>query len=157
MIGGVILLIFAWLFFPWNAQVTALAVLRAYGETIFYATTPAVIKAVHARAGLSVRQGDVLYELTSPKLENEARKLTADLAADDWRINFLRVNRETAAEAPLAERERAEIAKRLTEVKRQLAALTVTSPFDGVIWKPNRILHLGNGCAPAKNLRLLRQ
>ena len=92
MIGGVILLIFAWLFFPWNAQVTALAVLRDYGETIFYATTPAVIKAVHARAGLSVRQGDVLYELTSPKLENEARKLTADLAAADWRISFLRLN-----------------------------------------------------------------
>ena len=71
---------------------TALAVLRAYGETIFYATTPAVIKAVHARAGLSVRQGDVLYELTSPKLENEARKLTADLAAADWRISLLRLN-----------------------------------------------------------------
>lgn len=152
MIGGVILLIFAWLFFPWNAQVTALAVLRAYGETIFYATTPAVIKAVHARAGLSVRQGDVLYELTSPKLENEARKLTADLAAADWRINFLRVNRETAAEAPLAERERAEIAKRLTEVKRQLAALTVTSPFDGVILETEPVLAPGEWVRASEKL-----
>ena len=52
-----------------------------------------------ARGFRSVR--GMCYELTSPKLENEARKLTADLAAADWRINFLRVNRETAAEAPL--------------------------------------------------------
>ena len=59
---------------------------------------------MHARAGLSVRQGDVLYELTSPKLENEARKLTADLAAADWRINYLRVKRETAAVVFLAVR-----------------------------------------------------
>ena len=119
------------LFWPWQTEVSAPAVIRPAEAASIYAPESAVIKRIGAQNGAGVRKGDLLYELDSPETRRELEKLRADKALLDWRISFLRLSRDMSAEVPVAVREKGMLERRIREMAEKLASLQVRAPFDG--------------------------
>ena len=121
------------LFWPWSGHVETPAILKFAEEQTLYVPTGARIRTIHARLGQALKKGDVIYELESPQLTQEREKLKAALDLAQWRMHFLRMNRETAADVPVADKERSALVRRLSDVERELQALTLTAASDGIL------------------------
>lgn len=131
------------LFWPWQTDVTAPAVIRPAQAASLYAPQASQVKRVLAQNGAEVKKGDLLFELASPETAHALEKLRDDKALLDWRISFLRLNRERRAEVPVAEREKRMLERRIREYEDKAAALTVRAPFDGIFSDSLEKLHVG--------------
>ena len=131
------------LFFPWSHEVSAPAILRFANESSLYVTEPAQITKILVSRGSFVKKGEPIFTLVSPALNHEQDSLRSQLALLDWRISYLRVSRDSAQEVPVATREREALVVRLRELNDRVDALTIRSPFDGVVVEVNPDLRVG--------------
>ena len=129
------------LFFPWSHEVSAPAILRFANESSLYVTEPAQITKILVSRGSFVKKGEPIFTLVSPALNHEQESLRSQLALLDWRISYLRVSRDSAQEVPVATREREALVVRLRELNDRVDALTIRSPFDGVVVEVNLTLN----------------
>ena len=96
-----------------------------------YTPAAAQVEAIEAAQGDAVKKGQVLFRLRSPELAHELEKLESDRASLRWRAEYMRMNREGAADVPAALRELSALERRIAELKKRTALLEVRSPVDG--------------------------
>lgn len=131
------------LFFPWVGKVSAPGILIPENRTVLYPVRPAMINEIHIVDRDIVRQGDILFKLTDPALEEQIKltekkksliklKLDRRAASAVDRANLLILNQE------LAEQETT-----LAGLNEQLAQLEVRAPFNGRVVNLNETVQVG--------------
>lgn len=123
--------ILAVFFMPWRSEVAAPAVVKPAAAVTLYTPAAAQVEAIEAAQGDAVKKGQVLFRLRSPELAHELEKLESDRASLRWRAEYMRMNREGAADVPAALRELSALERRIAELKKRTALLEVRSPVDG--------------------------
>lgn len=116
---------------PWRSEVAAPAVVKPAAAVTLYTPAAAQVEAIEAAQGDAVKKGQVLFRLRSPELTHELEKLESDRASLRWRAEYMRMNREGAADVPAALRELSALERRIAELKKRTALLEVRSPVDG--------------------------
>ena len=109
--------ILAVFFMPWRSEVAAPAVVKPAAAVTLYTPAAAQVEAIEAAQGDAVKKGQVLFRLRSPQLAHELEKLESDRASLRWRAEYMRMNREGAADVPAALRELSALERRIAELK----------------------------------------
>ena len=131
------------LFVPWNNNVTAPALLQSERQVRLLSPIAAQVVEIHAAYGQTVGEGEPLFRLRSPELHQEIAMLRRRIVALQWELSFHFIRRETAAEVPVALRERQAARKRLAMLKAQEKQLVIRAPLGGVVVDMPRSLAQG--------------
>ncbi len=118
---------------PWHGEVSAPALLQAGQHVRLVAPVGAQLVAMPVAVGDTVARGASLFLLRSPELEQEISRLRSRLELLQWRISFLFMRRETAADVPVAQQERQAAMRRLALLERQQLQMRVVAPFAGSV------------------------
>ena len=143
MTAGGLALLFLLFLIPWNTSVTAPAISRAGTETHFYTPAAARVTDVKMKPGAPVKAGEVLAVLESPELARQLARLKTEEATLAWRSRHMRLNRETASDAPVASEELAAVTQRISVLEREISELTIRAPSDGRVADAAFDLHPG--------------
>lgn len=146
------LLIATFCFMPAQATVEAPAVLHASNYVRIYPPTAARVECIGAVEGGQVKKGDVLFQLMSPKLDNDIAKARLKLAA----LISIRDREQASAELvrnrPTLESDIENARKELEGHETQKARLIVTAPFDGTMRDLEPYIHEGIWLHPGTQL-----
>ena len=130
---GTVLLLVLLAVCPWSRSVNIPAVARIEGVVSLYAPVPARLAGFETVEGKRVRQGEVLFQLVSPDLEDELLRVHAELALVSARLARLAADaRDRSLRIVLETRERY-LREEQAGLLRQKAALTIAAPRDGTI------------------------
>jgi putative peptide zinc metalloprotease protein len=137
---GACLLFFA---VPWSTQVSVHAILEPARFVRIYPSAPAEIQRIFVAAGQSVKVGDLLITLGSPRLEKELSVTQAKLALVEERMGRrLGDGKDQAASLTLA-KDRLSLIEKTTALKRQIESLSIHAAIDGRIAELDPHLHPG--------------
>ncbi len=139
--GFLFFLVLGALFVPWSSRVDVPAVIKASNEYHIYPPLDGKIINHNLKEKLSIRQGEILFELASPKLD-------ADIRISDKRKQLLqtRLNRAAASEVELASLTilQAELDAENQNnkgLKTKKTELVFRAPFTGTLTNVDRELH----------------
>src|SRR6202167_3202073 len=117
---------------PMATRVSTALVLEPGKSAPIRAQVSGQVQAVYARAGETVKAGQVLAVLRNPELESESRGLRDEmsLANSELRNGQERSDYDKAA---IGVRERSRLSQELAVTERNVDLLQVRAPIDGVI------------------------
>ncbi len=124
----------AFVLVPWQTRVSADGWVYAVRQTAIHATQPARVEAVHVRAGDRVAEGQPLFDLAAPALEDAEHR--ASLLADAYArqaSGLAGADKGGAARAQLARQLEAEWRREAEAQRQAMARLRLTAPFAGVV------------------------
>ncbi len=117
-------------FFPWPRHLEANGLVQAMHFTPLTTEGAGYVVAVHGKAGVAVKTGDVLVELRNPELESRLRQVRAMVEETEARLRYAR-SQEPSSILPLEKRLGA-TRENLAELENEITALQVTAKQDGV-------------------------
>jgi putative peptide zinc metalloprotease protein len=135
----------AFVLVPWQTRVSADGWIYAVRQTAVHATQPARVEAVHVRAGDRVAEGQPLFDLAAPVLEDAERR--ASLLADAYArqaSGLAGADKDGAARAQLARQLEAEWRREAEAQRQAVTRLRLTAPFAGVVRDVDRELRPGS-------------
>lgn len=136
---------------PWPGGRSAPFVVDFAHPSLVRADGPGLVRSVHAADGEIVVAGQLLLELANPELESERDAVAADLSYQEA-LSRIRLNDGDTAGAQVAGKEAESLRRRLEELDRQLAALTVRSPIGGRVICRNLSQLSGTWCELGQTL-----
>lgn len=144
-------LFLAWLFIPWQGEVSAPAVLTLPYNTV-YAPMAARVEKVLVTTGQMVKKGDVIAQLQSPELDEQIRTAELKRAELAWEnasigVDALRQNRALVLASQLATQERV-----LRGQQAQKARLVLRAPVSGKVVDMNAGINQGAWVAADEKL-----
>ena len=138
---AVALLILA--FVPWAGRVTIAGVLQTKSYATLYPPAPGRITEVAVRVGQSVREGDTVLVLESPKLAHDTTVVETQVDLLDFRLQRQAGHAEDRAQGPvLAESLKAKLVE-LDGLSNRKESLILRSPIDGIVVERADSLHPG--------------
>ena len=155
----------ALMFVPLGHQVAAASTLQGRVQRAVVAPLDGYLKAVHVRAGDSVKAGDLLAELVDDDLRLEQRRRQTEVTQHESAYGDAMARQDRGA-LVLAEARAAEARAQLGLVEAQLARTRLVAPFDGQVIAgdlqqqlaaPLRRGELLFTLTPSRELRLLLQ
>ena len=155
----------ALMFVPLGHQVAAASTLQGRVQRAVVAPLDGYLKAVHVRAGDSVKAGELLAELVDDDLRLEQRRRQTEVTQHESAYGDAMARQDRAA-LVLAEARAAEARAQLGLVEAQLARTRLVAPFDGQVIAgdlqqqqaaPLRRGELMFTLTPSRELRLLLQ
>lgn len=118
-------------FLPMSHSVKIPAILRAAGEARVFPPQPAEITAIHVREGDTVAEGQLLFELRSPRLEQDIAVTRLKIEALTLRLDRRSADADDRSEGLVLEHQLAAEKARLAGLEREAALLQVRSPMAG--------------------------
>lgn len=130
-------------FVPWAGRVTIAGVLQTKSYATLYPPAPGRITEVAVRVGQSVREGDTLLVLESPKLAHDTTMVETQVDLLDFRLQRQAGYAEDRAQGQiLAESLKAKLVE-LDGLSNRKESLILRSPIDGVVVERADSLHPG--------------
>jgi putative peptide zinc metalloprotease protein len=124
---------------PLPMRVSAPVVLEYRDARHVYVTEPGTLLRV-VRAGQTVREGEVLAQLSNPEIQLEVAKLTQERDTQRLYLANLEARRLQGgidgAKIPAAQAALADAQTRLEQLQRDAARLTITAPVSGTVLPP---------------------
>jgi len=118
---------------PWRNVVKAPAVWKASAQTRIYPKVASQLTAIHVQQGDVVKEGQVLFELSSPDLDFQIEQGRKNLESLAWLVQYRGMNPELLARSRVARSEfEAEYAAQLARLTEK-STLTVVSPHAGTV------------------------
>jgi putative peptide zinc metalloprotease protein len=117
---------------PIPSKISTDLVLEPGKEAHVRAEVPGAIRQVFVRQGDSVGAGQVLATLENPEIEAGARAVSDELALASGKLRYAQGRSDTDQAAPAA-RERKRLLEQQGVAQKRVEALTIRSPFSGVI------------------------
>lgn len=142
-------------FMPAQATIEAPAVLHATNYVRIYPPTAARIERVMAVERGQVKKGEVLFQLMSPKLDNDIAKARLKLAALIGIRDREQASAELVRKRPTLESDIENARKELEGYEVQKGRLTVTAPFDGTVRDLEPYIHEGIWLHPGTQLAVI--
>jgi len=149
--GLVLLVLLGLLFIPWHGTIGLPAVLVAADHTEIHAPEPARIQSVAVRAGDVVEQGQPLFVLDDPDLEEKMAEDRERIRVIETRLARRAGSPEDLAASGVLERQRAELKAQIAGLRKRQAALVITAPFAGRV-TDRMPLHAGEWVNPRQAL-----
>ncbi|MEJ2229289.1 MAG: peptidase, partial [Alphaproteobacteria bacterium] len=128
---------------PISRTVSVPAILRAETEMRVFAPRPAEIVAILAREGMPVTEGQPLFELRSPQLEQEIALTRQRIDALSIRLARRAADKTDRSEGPVLEHQFAAEKSKLEGLKHEMTLLQVRSPVTGMVADVQQTLHSG--------------
>jgi len=125
-------LITAMVFLPWPFQVSAPAIVEYESPCVVRAESSGFVQRVHAIAGQSVSEGELLVELESKELSVRLRQLQLDREMSLIRSRGYHQNREVAAYQS-ENASRIAMEEQLEEVRHEIESLQLRAECDGIV------------------------
>jgi putative peptide zinc metalloprotease protein len=135
----------ALVFVPWQTRVSADGWVYAVRQAGVHAPQSGRIEAVHVRAGERVAEGQPLFDLAAPTLEDAERR--ASLLADAYArqaSGLAGADKYGAARAQLARQLEAEWRREAEAQRRTIDRLHLKAPFAGIVHDIDRDLRVGS-------------
>lgn len=142
-------------FMPAQSTVEAPAVLHASNYVRIYPPTAARVVSITAYEGAEVKKGDVLFQLMSPKLDNDIAKARLKLTSLIGIRDREQASAELVRNRPTLESDIENARKELEGHETQKARMTVTAPFDGRIRDLDTYVHEGMWLHPGLQLAVI--
>lgn len=120
-------------FIPWNNTVVAPAFLSARTNIGLYLSGPGYLEKALVRNGQRVQEGDLLYILSSPDIEAQARKLDANIAVLDFKLKSTGFFEEFRAQDQQLQADLVRVLSEKRATQEELLRLSVYAPTDGII------------------------
>lgn len=118
---------------PWPSTVTAPALIRPADDTQLFPPIAARVETISILNGESVREGDVLMQLTSPALDHAKTLATLELKIAEARFAQRAASLEDRQLGDLLRDELEQKREALDSVTRELDRLTLRAPHNGVV------------------------
>ncbi len=133
------------LFLPWQTRISADGWVYAARQAAVHAPQPARMEVVHVRGGELVAEGQPLFDLAAPTLDDAERRATLLAEAYARQASGLEgADRGGAARAQLARQLEAEWRREAESQWQAIARLQVVAPFAGVVHDVDRELRSGS-------------
>ncbi|MBY0354731.1 MAG: efflux RND transporter periplasmic adaptor subunit [Rickettsiales bacterium] len=142
----------ALLLVPWQTSLAIPALLKAEDEADFYPSQPARIGRIHVHNLQFIKQGEVLFELESPRLEQEYQQLLLEKKKISFQIHSVASASQWRGRLLAMIEQKAAIETRLDSVQKQHAALTILAPFSGIVLDVDTALSQGIWVNPSQLL-----
>ena len=126
---------------PVPDRVRAPGVVEAVNYRVVNTEASGFLERLHARPGTAVRAGQPLLELRNPELESDLR--AALMQREQLLAQEMRATAVALADVAPLRRQRQAIDALIDELRRQIRALTLSAPIDGVWSVPESELALG--------------
>lgn len=139
---------------PWHSTVTAPAVLRAAQEMEIFLDEPGRVEEVLVKAGQPVTQGQVLFRLSSPDLDQKLATQRRRIQTLQWEAAY----RGTVVDPKrqrLAQQELETAQAELRGLETEAAKLTIAAPYAGVMAEVAEPLSVGEWLPARERLGLL--
>jgi putative peptide zinc metalloprotease protein len=144
-IGGLVLIVAAFLYWPLPYHVIASLETQVLDAKSVYVTVPGKLEEIRARPGDRVEKGQVLARLSSVPLDLEIRKLEGQVAVAEQKLQNLKTlgHEDSQAHTRIDEAEKvlAGLQKQLEENRQDQARLVLKAPRDGFVFPPPWIPH----------------
>lgn len=140
---------------PLSARVSAPAILQPARFVRLFPAEPGRIESVAVREGEAVRQGDILFTIISPALDQERRVTAIETALAERRLQRIGASAGDLSEKSLNQNRLASLAARAAGVAERSADLVVRAPFDGVMREVNPALAAGRWVSRKEQLGYL--
>ncbi len=140
---------------PWQGRVAAPALLRAERQMVLYTAQPGFLDRVSV-SGQQVRAGEALFTLSSPELELQQIKATAESDGLRTRLTGISFDPQAQAQSLVAREAFGRADAQGRDVAARQDALVVRAPFDGVVEDVPRGLYPGLAMGKHEALGILR-
>lgn len=137
---------------PLITTVQSPGVLVAGQEQQLHVPVSAMLTEVRVSEGQRVKSGDVLFEATAPDLMHKYRKARLEARLLELRLARLIANPQDTEQAVILKREYRAAREKMQGLKRQMAALRIMAPFDGIVTDFDTALAAGTWVAPEQLL-----
>ncbi len=127
-LGGLLMLVVLAVF-PWSRNVGIPAILRMEGATSLHAPVPARLAGFDVTEGEPVQQGDILFRLDSPGLEDELLRVEAEMRLVSTRLARLTADVRDRSLRAVLETRAGYLREERSGLLRQKAALTILAPM----------------------------
>jgi putative peptide zinc metalloprotease protein len=129
-IAGIFLLLFV---VPLPTRIHASALLQPQRYWVVYAPENARLEQLHIREGDAVTAGQVVVEMTSPKLQSRSIKLEARARQTEWQAAASVFDNEQRGRWQSAQAENAAVLAEIQSTESETERYTPKAPFNGVI------------------------
>ncbi len=128
---------------PWNTRVSIPAILQVQEHTMIYTPVPARLVQIFMSNGQTVRKGDVLAKLESPKLEHDINQTQQRITTLKLQLARFADNPEQLADYPIALEDLKTRISELDGLLEMKEHLELRSPFSGLVVDLQSSLHPG--------------
>jgi putative peptide zinc metalloprotease protein len=136
------------LLLPWQASVSAPAILGAAREQRLVAPAPGwLIEAPATALNSTVKAGDLLASLTSPDIDQRKAESAPSASLSRWQVNQQSFNEELLSQGNVLQKRLHGDAGILHGLKSEEARLQLRAPFDGTVVYKNDEIMLGGWVA----------
>lgn len=142
-------------FLPLSTQVRAPAMVLPREFVRLYPQEPGRVEKIAVVKGQSVKEGDVLFVIDAPAVEQEMRIVAEEIRLAQRRLARVGANAEDLAARSVLESELGGLSARAKGLEEREAELTVRAPFDGRINDLNPDIHEGQWVSRADQLAFL--
>ena len=125
--------VFLVLIVPWKSSITAPAVLRYEQFQRVFPAVPAQVKKIHVKNGDYVQQGDTLFHMISPEIENEIKKKKLEINSLRWQLSRQASDEDTLEQRSVIAEELATALSELMGFEKQRQKLHITAPISGMV------------------------
>ncbi len=141
---------------PWSTQISIPSMMTAEKEQSIFAPFPAQITSFDIKNGSNVKQGQLLFQLAAPQLENSIVLANERQALIESRIDRTGSDDEDRASLIVLENELKEVREELQGLQRIKSKLMVRAPFNGKIADMDSELHPGLWVNPNAPMAVLQ-
>lgn len=128
---------------PWSTQISVPSLLTVQQEQTLFAPSPARIATMNLVDGTRVRQGDVLLQLSAPRLEQDLWLAEERKALLESRIDRTGADDRDRASLIVLSNELESVREEIDGLTRVREKLTMRAPFDGSVSDVDPELHVG--------------
>ncbi len=124
---------FGLLLLPWQTTVKAPAMLGAIYEQRLTAPSPGVMSYGPAPQSTKVSEGELLAKLKSPDLEARMSELLPGATVSSWQVRQQAFSEELISQGNVLQKRAEGSSSQVGGVRSEIARLSLTAPFDGVV------------------------
>ncbi len=121
------------LFLPWQASVSAPAILGAAREQRLVSPVPGRLAEIPASTGSIVKAGELVARLTSPDIEQRRAESLPSASVSRWQVSQQAFNEELMSQGKVLQRRLHGDAGILSGIREEEGRLWLRAPFDGTV------------------------
>ncbi len=145
---GVLLVLVGILFIPWSGGIQVPAVLTAADSITIYSKHPARLTEIHIQPGMQVDQGDALFTLISPQLNQDLMLIEREIALLRSRMSRSMADEKDKAATIVLNRQLDAAQAKQIAVLEKLDELRIKAKFTGIVTDVDPELHVGQWVNP---------
>lgn len=141
---------------PWQAKVTAPAMMKAAATAELYLPFPARLDAIHVTHGQAVKAGDLLMSFATPDIDRRSSIVQARIAGKTAELEAAILDPSIRDRASVVHEDLKKAQAELAALQAESARLALVAPMDGMIFDILPDIRPGDWLSPRQKLGLLR-